>query len=153
MLTAEELYPRWREAKAGAIDQNDLREPGPGFEHLQNHPNGTWHVCPCGGEDHAAYRPLETFYRIDEHGCRVPASRSPAQVLTCFETGQQWLIRVDVAGTIRREEERFLDLLNRAPRIVAKVIRKMGRTDAAFAFLKDTHGIDRDAAELILETP
>lgn len=116
------------------IDVRELKPVGDEKE------NSEWYECPCGCGN-LAYRP-----RIIEWQTFV----GMADILTCFRTDgsvRQWFIVTDVAGIIRGEEQRYLDLLNRADPICTKAFRKRGVSEETYAFLKDTHGIDREIAE------
>jgi len=148
-LTVEYLRAAWMAAKEGILNESDLspifgHETFKGVSYAQ-------YECPCGG-DHVATRPF-----IVDHSTIGGGFWS--EVLTCYQTNppKQWAIRVPstttIAGIIRAEEEKYLALIKAAPKTVIKVVRKMGRTDEAFAFLNDTHGIDRETAENILDLP
>lgn len=133
----DEIKRRFFESKAGVLDEPDLRPAG--RTEVRGRPY-LLYDCPCGGTDHVAMRAFE------DDGF----SRFPADILNCFVNRLQWLIRpVDVAGTIRREEEKYLDLIRRAPAIVAKVVARRGWSEETLAFLEDTHGIDRELAESV----
>ena len=131
----------WLAAKAGILEERQLV-----FVKLQrthgvdDPPHGNeirFYKCPCGGRDHYASRST----------VEVDRGHWPSEILNCYETGKQWLVRhPDVPGIIRGEEEKYLKLLERAPAIVAKVVAQRGWSDATLAFLKDTHGIDEDLA-------
>lgn len=130
-----ELARQWMAGKSGILDAADLVE-------VCRDDQWIWYKCPCAADDHCASRAF-----IVEG-----MSKFPADVLTCLFSGergwQQWLIRpVDVAGVIRNEEERYLALLKRAEPLVKKIVARRGWSDETAAFLKDTHGIDRDIAE------
>lgn len=62
-----------------------------------------YYRCPCGGRDHHASRRINRFGLCPEL----------SDVLHCWESGQQWMVLVDVAGTIAREEAVFNALLDR----------------------------------------
>lgn len=136
-MNASSFYRRWFDHFAGVVDAGELEVISAG--ELDGR-EGTWLACPCGDETHYAWRPLEDF----------GLSLSPADVVTGFVCGRQWLVRTDVAGMIRKEEESYISLLRRAPKIVRKVLMKMGETEEAFSFLHDTHGIDRETVESCL---
>lgn len=57
---------------------------------------------------------------------------------------------VGVAGIIRREEERYIKLLERAPKIVKKWFAKREITGESLAALHHTHGIDPTTVEDVL---
>lgn len=136
-MEATALYDQWRAAKSGVIDECDLVFIGED----RDGPGGRWFECPCGGEDHAARIPwvFEGF------------GRSLGVVLTCYITGQQWLIRrPNVADLIRAEEESYIKLLQKAPGIVRQVIRNRGWSEETKEFLLDTHGIDPEISQEIV---
>ena len=129
------IYDQWSARFTGVIDRHDIKV-------MLREDDRWWSVCPCGEDDHYASNALVT-----EGFCRFPCD-----ILNCYITGKQWLIRpVDVAGIIRKEEEAYIKLIKSAPNIVSKIVGKRGVSDETFAFLKDTHGIDRELAEEILK--
>lgn len=133
----DDIYKAWMEAKEGVLEEDDI-------EWVVLSADGQrWQTCkcPCGGKDHVAMRPFLQEGR----------SSFPGDVLTCFVTRKQWLIRTaSIEGIIRNEEESFFKLMTRAPAIVRKIVKKRGWSDETALFLKDTHGIDRALAEEIL---
>jgi len=133
-IASPQIVDAWLRAKEGVLEESDLEE-------IERDPKWIWYVCPCGETDHAAARAL-----ICEG-----LSQSPSQVVTCFVHNRQWAVRpVDVGEVIRGEEEKYLSLLKQAAAIVPKIIARRGRSEETFAYLKDTHGIDRDVAEGVL---
>lgn len=128
-----DIAEMWRSHFSGVLDQRDLGEPCHDTVRGQR---CYWYTCPCGQDNHRAYRPLGS---------------EPGDVLTCFVTGQQWLIRQNVAGIIEDEERKYLNLLKNAPGVVRRVVADMGRGEDAMAYLKDTHGIDRELALEVME--
>ncbi len=102
-------------------------------------------VCPCGGKDHYALWP-----RVDHV---FHDGRSHADLLTCFRNNQQWLVRwPSVKKVIESEEMSFYKLMEMAPGIVRRVIAKRGWSEETISFLFDTHGIDRETAEMCYES-
>jgi hypothetical protein len=107
-------------------------EPLPGEKFLR-------YPCPCGGE-HDALRFLQTDGRR-------------ADILNCFCSGagriRQWYIRndIDPADVIRKEEIKFLALLEKSPRLLKKAIKKFSNRDAFTHFMLDTHGVPKEISE------
>lgn len=138
-MTYEEIRAAFFRSKAGFLEEKDLRY----CETRERHP-GSWlcYICPCGSVEHYAVRSI-----ISDPDAY---SSYPSPVLNCFETGQQWLVRpVNVQEVIREEEERYIQLLERAPAQLKKVVARRGWSEATIAYLKDTHGIERELAEEI----
>jgi len=136
-VTYEEIKRQFFASKEGILDSSDL---------IQSvcivNEDFLRYVCPCGSSDHDAIR----FYYPMQLG---EMSAEPSDVLNCFDTRRQWLIRPpNVVGMIESEERKYFELLRHAPAIVKKVIDKRGKSDLAFDYLLDTHGIDRETAEL-----
>lgn len=130
---------RWREPK-GIVDESDLVAVALAATATA----GQWYECPCGG-DHAAWRPW-----VKEDGEKYVGCLGP--ILTCFVTDRQWLIRaVDVGSIILAEEVAYINLLGRAPAIVQKVVAKRGWSEETRAFLADTHGIEAELSQSIVE--
>ncbi len=98
---------------------------------LRTTPDGAYYACPCGGEDHHAWRPLEDF----------GTTRSPASILTCFVTGRQWVIQTNMGEIVREEEAKAIALIDRAEKVIGKVLRKRAPTEETARYLLDTHGI------------
>lgn len=138
-MTRDELTTAWFAAKEPRrLEESDLVRRGAATVRGRTY---LLYDCPCGGDGHDAMRGFE------EGGL----SRWPSAVINCFVTGRQWLVRpVDVAAVIKDEEGQYLRLLERAPAIVNKAVKRLGLTEATFAFLKDTHGLDRDIVEEVL---
>ena len=137
-MNRDEIAAKVRERMAGTLEESDL-------VYVRTSRVGDcewrWYVCPCGSDEHYAGRPM-----VSEG-----LSQSPGRWLTCFKTELQWFVRrTDVEGVIREEEEAYLRLLDAAPAIVAKVVKKRGCSEETIAFLEDTHGIDRDISEEIM---
>lgn len=130
-MTLSDMRYAWMANKRGTLRQDELNC-------VRFDASGLWYECPCGDGSHLAFRPMETF------GGR---SQSPAGILTCFQTGSQWIIDKDIAGTIRDEEMRYLKLIDSAGPIVRRVFARMGQTQGAYEYLKDTHGIDAELAD------
>ena len=129
------MYSRWFAAKAGVVALDSLE-----FVRTVRDDHGEWnhYACPCGGDSHYASLPS-----IVEG-----LSKHLGDVLTCYETGRQWLVsRASAVTVILDEERRYIDLLARSAGIVNKVVKRRGWSEATIAFLKDTHGIDREVAE------
>ena len=139
-MTIKKVGAAWLKAKAGILNLHDLvlvRIVHRNWKEFWNQ-----YECPCGGSDHYASLP----YIISGYSSGLGA------VLSCYETNQQWLIRrPDIAGMIRKEEQGYFKLLKSGPAIVRKIVKKLGWSEETIAFLKDTHGIDRDLAELVHE--
>ena len=133
----EEIKRRWFEAKEGIIPLSDLQQVKHVGDILHR-----YYICPCGSEDHYGSRPYDPGALLDEYGC----------VLTCYDKNKQWLIKkTDIQQMIRTEEEHYIKLLEKAPSVVKKVIAKRGWSEETKAFLLDTHGIDPELAESIME--
>lgn len=136
----EGLSKQWMDAKSGVIPRGDLvfvRED-------RNGPikNGQWFSCPCGG-NHLAFVPF----------IAQGMSQSLGNVLTCFPTNQQWLIRdADVAGIIFSEEQSYIKLLEESPKVLAKVVAKRGWSEETKRFLAETHGIDPEVSQEIMDS-
>jgi hypothetical protein len=136
------IYNRWYESKSGVIDLHDLNI----VKYKNDDPDfmGHWCDCPCGSDEHWAWLP---WYTRDgdiypKHG----------DVLTCFVTDKQWLIRQpDVAGRIFAEEKKYIELLTTASALVEKVVKKRGWSEETKLFLKETHGIPMDISQDIAE--
>lgn len=139
-MTYEGIKKRWCESKEGILEESDI-----GVVIKKEHFQGReWYFykCPCRGDDHLAMR---TFI---EEGF----SRHLSPVLNCFFTRKQWLVRpVDVAKVIKDEEEKYLKLIEKAPALVKKIVAKRGWSDETAFFLEDTHGIDRELAQSIID--
>lgn len=132
MTGTEQWYPAWLERKEGVIGLEELGQGVPDEE-----ADGVWFRCPCGGKDHVA------LARYIHEGL----SKWMSPVLNCYMDNKQWLIqRPDTQRVIREEEEKYLQLLEKAPAIVEKVTRRKGWSEETLDYLWDTHGIDRETA-------
>lgn len=103
--------------------------------------DGVWFVCPCGGEDHYAFRNW------------IPEGNSAwlSPVLNCYETEQQWLVKaIPVEDIILKEEMAYGKLLDRAMTLVPKIVKKRGMNADTLFFLRDTHGIPEELATEIM---
>lgn len=58
----------------------------------------------------------------------------------------------EIEGAIRYEETRYMELLERAERIVPRIISKRGMSQDTIKYLYDTHGIDQETVERICES-
>ena len=126
---------RWLASKVAIISETDLIMADIKMPHER-----LYYLCPCGGVDHYAARVYV------EGGVSAYLS----SVLSCYESGKQWAISpVRVSDVIKKEEEKFLKLLDRAQELVPKVIKKRGYSSETLFFLKDTHGIDEELSEEI----
>lgn len=126
----------WLKSKSGFLNEEDLV-----FDHFKY--NGNWYCykCPCGGLDHVAYR-----VRINEG-----YSSYLSEVLNCFYTNQQWVVcPVSIEKVIENEEINYFKLIEKAPTIVRKVTKEKGLSEDTFKYLKDTYGIDKELAEMVL---
>ena len=137
-MDLEEIKQRFFAAKAGVLDYEQL------IRHCEDEEvGGVWFSCPCGSDNHLA---LIRWLGL---------SRCLSNVLTCFVTDQQWLVRMpegpDPAGIVKGEEEKYLRLLERAPAIVEKAVCERGWSAETLAYLHDTHGIDLDTARSVME--
>jgi hypothetical protein len=111
---------------------------------------GALYVCPCGGDGCCAWLPDEIFH--DDEG--QPLSESPGSVLTCFDTGRQWLVpRIDVAATVKAEEETYLALLSRADKVIARTLTRRPRDETTVRFLQETHGIPEEISRDLMGLP
>lgn len=128
----EEIYKIWRERFVDVLEETDIKIIS--ADRFLNR-DFLWYECPCGGQDHAAAR-----FFIEEG-----FSKSLSEVITCFINDKQWLIRpIDVAETIRDEEEKYFKLIARSTNIVEKVTAKRGESEETITYLWDTHGIPDD---------
>lgn len=136
-----EIQQRWLAAKSGILRPLREEDLPLASDETKETSAGRWlcYICPCGGTDHVALRKV-----IYEGQTNIGL----ADILNCFVTRQQWVICVNSSAVIKNEEERFLRMLKNAGTTCRKVFKKMGVVDAAFFFLKDTHGIDREIAEM-----
>lgn len=130
----DRYYDAWR-SRLNVIDRDEIN-----VLRRYLYPTGFYLQCecPCGGSDHVATIPM------------IPAgyAESEGDFLTCFETERQWFIRRrPVADIIRDEEVKYLNLLAKSESVCRKAFKRLGVTDAAYHFLKDTHGIDKEIAE------
>ncbi len=144
MLDRREISDRLRRSFEGSICLTGIKEARAEGQYL-------FYVCPCGGKDHWATR------------CR-DVSEPPmfpdglSRVLHCWETGKQWLIVESwefTAGIIHREERKYIELLDRAPEIIERYMRKkaISRSDLCeehYADLYSTYGIDNDTVKSVL---
>jgi hypothetical protein len=139
-MEIEEIKRLWREHKEERIlDFSDLIRL---FD--DEKAGGTWFKCPCGASGHLA------LMRWMSH------DRCLSGILNCLILEKQWIVNMPlglVAGLIKKEEERYLSLLKKAPAIVRKVVAKRGQSEETFHFLRDTHGIDEDTTRAILGHP
>ena len=148
-----EVAEKLRESFTGTLVVASLKEPY------------RYYTCPCGGTDHLASRCLDSA-----DPPLLPDGYAP--VLHCHETGQQWYLvdgSVVTAGIIRNEEQRYLDLLKRAPSIIHRYGTKHkvgprdfdkvishGKGDAEkrmthWEYLYSTYGLDRETVEDVME--
>lgn len=114
MLTREKITERYKAAFSGSISLQELR----GVQHAKPGDSHRYFKCPCGGTDHYASCAIE-FGGL---------SSSPASVLHCYENGIQWMVKVDAAGIIAAEEQRFNEMLERHADVIGS------RVSAAEAF-------------------
>lgn len=133
-------YAQWYAHFVGVLPRSKLQ---PRYTGEIASRRGLWAACPCGGTDHHAWVPWEMG--DDTYN---PLGQRLGSVLTCFSTGQQWLLET-VAHTVRLEELSYLILVAQAHKIVTRVVKKRGWSEETIKFLKDTHGIDRELAEEI----
>jgi len=130
-VVISDLYKVWFEHFQAVLDCRDVQEVKREVfmgRHL------VWYECPCGGKDHYAAR---LFYADG-------LSMTLSPVLTCFINNQQWLVRTDVAGSIKDEEIMYFRLLKRSTKVVEKVTKERGRSDETVHYLWDTHGIPEE---------
>lgn len=81
-------------------------------------------------------------------------------VLHCYETNKQWMIldNIDwVTSIVHEEEVKYLDLLKRAPSIIARYLKKKKidpglLTDDHFLDLRSTYGLDEDTVQHYLKS-
>lgn len=132
----EEICARWRANLAGVIDVRELKE-------LSRSGDMLCYECPCRRRDHVAMRLTDD----------LRGKWTLCDILTCFVSRQQWLIRTDVADIIRDEEQKYFDLLAKAPAVIRKVRAKHQDWDRErlLAYLLDTHGIDPEIAGELIE--
>ena len=135
MTQAEQLYPQWI-ANKGIIKHEDvvvLESP--------THQPYVWVRCPCGVKGHLGYWPK--------------VGKDMSDVITCFESRQQWLVKPerDLPGIIYDEEASFIKLLESSPALVNKVSAKRGISEQTVAFLKDTHGVPKGISRGIMGLP
>lgn len=138
-MNKPDVCRQWLAAKSGVVDESDLifvreeRRLGDG---------GRWYKCQCGIAGHVAFIPWD-FDGLN---------RRLGDVMTCFVTEKQWLIhRANVCNTIRDEEVNYIELLKNAPKVTAKAISRRGWSDETKAFLADTHGIDQEVSQAIVD--
>ena len=166
-MKKSELAEKLRESFTGTLVVASLKEPY------------RYYTCPCGGTDHLASRCLESAdppcvssptVQVLKMKPLLPDGYAP--VLHCRETGQQWHLVDSVAVTaeiIRNEEQRYLDLLKRAPSIIHRYSTKHkvgprdfdkvishGKGDAEkrmthWEYLHSTYGLDRETVEDVME--
>ena len=128
------------QSKSGALEEEELV-----YVKSELFLGRQWYFyeCPCGGEDHYATRAM----------IKEGFSQFLSTILNCFCTEQQWLIRpIDTANLICLEEKKYFELLKKSENIVRKIISKQGFSEKTIAFLKDTHGIDREIVECIISS-
>ena len=139
-MTFEDIQKAFFESKAAILDESDLV-----YVKAETFREQEWlfYHCPCGlDHKHLAMRV------VFQEGL----SKVRADVLNCFKNNLQWLIRpVNVAGVIEQEEKQYLSLLKRAPAIIKKVLAKRALNEETIAFLKDTHGIDKEMVDFYFQ--
>ena len=130
-MTYSEIKDKWFAGKE-VLEENYL-------SHGMRINQHCYYKCPCGADDHCASRAIVDY--TENQGSSLSC------VLHCHITGRQWLIRPkDIVDIIRREEEAYIKLTEKAPAIVKKVITKRGWSYETRKFLFDTHGIDEELA-------
>jgi hypothetical protein len=128
----KKYYRLWRDHFADVLDEQKLKYVSTEIVEAKE---WRFYLCPTGKDDHYATRPMVT----------EGLSKHPSDVLTCSLCNLQWLVRPpNIEGMIAKEERSYLDLLKRAPRIVAKVLRHRPMSEETLFYLKDTYGIDKD---------
>lgn len=115
-MIKEQMMEIMRAAYSGSMRESHL-------QHCLSSVNGRhrYYDCPCGGGDHYARS-------------TPPTRDEPAIVVHCYEHRKMWMMLIPlsnpeyVASVIRGEEERFLKLLDTAPKQVEKWMRKNNLT-------------------------
>ena len=136
----DDIKESWFSSKIPSLEENQLNF----VSVIRSEDGKEWRAydCPCGGKDHCATRPM----------AQDGYSQYPSDILTCYINNRQWLVRpVNVVAVIREEEEKYLKLVAKASRIVRKIVKKRGLSEDTLLFLKDTHGIDRELVQEILD--
>jgi|GEM_PF-2711349 len=135
-MTFEEIKKAWFKAKIGFVDESDLRLIK---SEVFDDRICMFYKCPCGSDHYAMRFMVQEGY-----------SQYPSCILNCFVNNHQWGIKVaDVAAIIKEEEEKYLRLIERAPKIIKKVIAQRGMSEETLFFLENTHGIDREMVSII----
>ena len=142
MLSFQEIHNKYKDSFTGTISISDLVLILRDDDYL-------FYRCPCESSDHCATR------AIDE---KNPIGDGFASVLHCVD-GNKWMILIEIAdsenvikvnNTIRKEEEKYLQFLEKSKEKIEQYIRK-NRIDTITAedlfILHATRGYDPTVVE------